>query len=82
MDGMLFHAEAGRAAVAYAWADELVPLLNRMDGADAALAAVRDLRLDIEAKRRDLRGCAVVRAAALRRILRFRGFRIDPLPFA
>jgi tetratricopeptide (TPR) repeat protein len=81
LDGMAFLAEAGHPAEAYSWAEELVKRLGNQDRADI-LSAVWGLRREIEAGRRDLHGCAVTRAASLRRSLRYKGFRIDSLPFA
>jgi len=82
LDTMLFLAEAGRGSEARQVAEELVARLGGENGGDVAVTAVRDFQSDIESGRSDLRGEAVARASTLRRILRYRGFRIDPLPFA
>jgi tetratricopeptide (TPR) repeat protein len=82
LDGMVFLAEAGRAAEACAWAEELVTRLGDQGRADIAISAAWELRHEIQAGRRDLRGCAAACASSLRRSLRYQSFRIDPLPFA
>ena len=82
LDAMLFLAETGRGAEARQVAEELVVRLGGENGGDIAVAAVRDFQSDIESGRSDLRAEALARASTLRRILRYRGFRIDPLPFA
>jgi tetratricopeptide (TPR) repeat protein len=83
LDTMLFLAERGETSQAGDVGRELETWLGRDDGADVALQAVRDLQLGLGVGQpRDVRAYAINGAAFIRRALRFRGFRIDPLPFA
>ncbi|HEX4965508.1 MAG TPA: hypothetical protein VF173_32155 [Thermoanaerobaculia bacterium] len=81
IDAMLGLAEAGKADEASPLADEMAIRLGSENGGDVALSVVRGFQRDLTTQR-NLRDCAAAHSATLRRILRFRGFRIDPLPFA
>ncbi len=82
LDAMHYLAEAGRLAEAREAADDFECWLGREDGAAEAREALEHFRCDLTRSSRNLRSCAIEGAASIRRRLRFRGFRIDPLPFA
>ena len=81
LDTMLASAVIGQAAEAYEAVGEFEHWLGRAPGADMALQALSEFRSDLSRHPKNLWHCAAERAAALRRGLRSRGFRIDPFPF-
>lgn len=60
---------------------EIEARLGSQDGFDIALRGLRGFRQDL-AEAKDPRDCAAGIASFLRRTYRFRGFRVEPLPFA
>jgi len=82
LDVMLVSAETGRFAEARRAAKKFATWLGREEGAAEVVEALAEFQYDIAEFPASLRWCAKQRAAAIRRGMRFRGLRIDPLPFA
>ena len=81
LDLALLHTEAKRRPEIEPLIEGFAAALGTEDGSDIALRGLRRCQRDLAAGR-DPRESAAGIASYLRRTFRFRGFRVEPLPFA
>jgi tetratricopeptide (TPR) repeat protein len=81
LDLALLLTEARRSAGISSLVEEVESRLGPEDGSDIALRGLRGFQEDL-AQGKSPRDCAAGIASFLRRTFRFRGFRVEPIPFA